>query len=96
VCCKHNRCLHQNKSKIHTKGVNADRKRFHVQVDSHFPVQQMYGWNGAMKQGASMTTLTSAGAATATAVQENWRHPAGPLGFRLSTPARARLYCQAK
>ncbi|KAJ3653213.1 hypothetical protein Zmor_012477 [Zophobas morio] len=70
------------------------------QPNAPYPLQQMYGSNGAMKQGGSMTTLTSSGAAataaTAAAVQGNWRHPAGPLGFRLSTPARARLYCQAK
>lgn len=54
--------------------------------NTSYSLQQMYGSNGAMKQG-SMTTLP---------VQGNWRHPAGPLGFRLSTPARARLYCQAK
>ncbi|XP_017772048.1 PREDICTED: uncharacterized protein LOC108559317, partial [Nicrophorus vespilloides] len=52
----------------------------------NYSLQQMYGSNGAMKQG-SMTTLP---------VQGNWYHPAGPLGFLLSTPVRGRLYCQAK
>lgn len=65
-------------------------------------VQQMYGSNGAMKHGGtgSVTTLTGTGnVTTSTHIQQqpgNWCHPAGPLGFRLSTPARVRLYCQAK
>ncbi|XP_023310423.1 uncharacterized protein LOC111691584 [Anoplophora glabripennis] len=65
------------------------------QQNAPYPLQQMYGSNGAMKQGGSMTTLTGAGV-TATVQQGNWCHPAGPLGFRLSTPARVRLYCLAK
>ncbi|XP_044752592.1 uncharacterized protein LOC123312296 [Coccinella septempunctata] len=58
------------------------------QQNASYSLQQMYGSNGAMKQG-STTTLTG--------VQGNWWHPAGPLGFRRnsSTPARALLYCLA-
>lgn len=62
----------------------------------------MYGSNGAMKHAGtcSVTTLTGTGnVTTSTHIQQqsgNWYHPAGPFGFRLSTPARARLYCQAK
>ncbi|XP_019873178.1 uncharacterized protein LOC109601377 [Aethina tumida] len=69
------------------------------QNSASYSLQQMYGSNGAMKPGASMTTLTnvvgSCGITTATQ-QGNWLHPAGPLGFRFSMQVRARLYCQAK
>ncbi|XP_023028925.1 low-density lipoprotein receptor domain containing lost and found [Leptinotarsa decemlineata] len=70
------------------------------QQNATYSLQQMYGSNGAMKPSSgSMTTLTATGGVgVATSVQQpgNWCHPAGPLGFRLSTPARARLYCLAK
>nr|XP_022918973.1 uncharacterized protein LOC111427861 [Onthophagus taurus] len=67
------------------------RRGFNTRMSNNVPqqnysLQQMYGSNGAMKQG-SMTTLP---------VQGNWYHPAGLQGFRLSMPVRVRLYCQAK
>lgn len=67
------------------------------QPNASYSLQQMYGSNGAMKH-SSMTTLPrSAGSTTAVCnVQGNWCHPAGLVGYRISTLARARLYCQAK
>ncbi|XP_045472564.1 uncharacterized protein LOC123679177 [Harmonia axyridis] len=60
------------------------------QQNASYSLQQMYGSNGAMKQG-STTTLTGVN-------QGNWWYPAGPLGFSRnssSTPAQALLYCLA-
>lgn len=85
---KHDHFVRRENSSLGVSGSSLRRS-------SVVSVQQMYGSNGAMKQGGSMTTLTGAGV-TATMQQGNWCHPAGPLGFRLSTPARVRLYCLAK
>ncbi|KAK4880833.1 hypothetical protein RN001_008979 [Aquatica leii] len=69
------------------RGANARPRNTTQQQNASYSLQQMYGSNGAMKQQGSMTTLP---------IQGNWCHPAGPLGFRISTPPRARLYCLAK
>lgn len=68
----------------------------------NYSLQQMYGGsNGAMKPG-SMTTLPAGGGGGmglgggGNCNQGNWCRPAGPRGFRISTPVRVRLYCQAK
>ncbi|XP_056646634.1 uncharacterized protein LOC130451561 isoform X1 [Diorhabda sublineata] len=76
------------------------------QQNASYSLQQMYGSNGAMKSSTgSMTTLTvtttGGGPGGDGGIHQhqqpgNWCHPAGPLGFRLSTPVRVRLYCQAK
>ncbi|KAI4466132.1 low-density lipoprotein receptor-related protein 2-related [Holotrichia oblita] len=75
------------------RGINNSRTSNSV-PQQNYSLQQMYGSNGAMMPQKQQSQ--NSGSTTTLTVQGNWRHPAGPLGFRLSTPARARLYCQAK
>jgi len=63
----------------------------------NYSMQQMYGSNGAMmKQNNHHGSQASITQLTQVMGQGNWCHPVGPLGFHLSTPVRARLFCQAK
>ncbi|XP_025829405.1 uncharacterized protein LOC108733089 isoform X2 [Agrilus planipennis] len=71
-----------------------------IQQNASYSLQPVYGSNGAMMKQQPPPYNQQPGWKTTLLVQQpdqgNWRHPAGPLGFRFSMPARVRLYCQAK
>ncbi|XP_066262555.1 neuropilin and tolloid-like protein 2 isoform X1 [Euwallacea similis] len=68
-----------------------------VQQQNAYSLAQMYGSNGHMTVkpgGGSTTTLADGGILHTTPTSGNWRHPAGPPGFRMP-PALGRPYCPA-